>query len=161
MDKRPKILYISNKKVQKAISKPVPKKIIECFYDAPLTASQIAEAVSFPKDKIYYHIKKLLSLNILYVTDTEEIKGITQRISKIVSNNFPGFEKSVFIKTSTGYYGGFGATIKDVKLMCSVSGKLPIKASGGVSNFSEFIQMIEAGASSVGTSKAVNIFNRE
>ena len=79
MDKRPKILYISNKKVQKAISKPVPKKIIECFYDTPLTASQIAEAVSFPKDKIYYHIKKLLSLNILYVTDTEEIKGIVQK----------------------------------------------------------------------------------
>ncbi len=79
MDKRPKVLYISNKKVQKAISKPVPKKIIECFYDTPLTASQIAEAVSFPKDKIYYHIKKLISLNILYVTDTEEIKGIVQK----------------------------------------------------------------------------------
>ena len=45
--------------------------------------------------------------------------------------------------------------------MSSVSGKLPIKASGGVSNFTEFIQMIEAGASRVGTSKAINIFNRE
>ena len=58
----------------------------------------------------------------------KEINGITKRISKIVSENFPDFCKSVFVKTSTGYYGGFGQTIKDVKLMNSVSGKLPIKA---------------------------------
>ena len=91
----------------------------------------------------------------------EEIKGITKRISKIVSDNFPDFCESVFVKTSTGYYGGFGATIKDVKLMNSVSGKLPIKASGGVSNFSEFKQMIEAGATRVGTSNALKIFKKE
>ena len=91
----------------------------------------------------------------------EEINGITKRISKIVSENFPDFCESVFVKTSTGYYGGFGATIKDVKLMNSVSGKLPIKASGGVSNFSEFIQMIEAGATRVGTSNALKIFKKE
>tara|TARA_B100000614_G_scaffold253248_1_gene266950 strand:+ start:502 stop:1215 length:714 start_codon:yes stop_codon:yes gene_type:complete len=91
----------------------------------------------------------------------EEIKGITKRISKIVSDNFPDFCESVFVKTSTGYYGGFGATTKDVKLMNSVSGKLPIKASGGVSNFSEFKQMIEAGATRVGTSNALKIFKKE
>ena len=91
----------------------------------------------------------------------EEIKGITKRISKIVSDNFPDFCESVFVKTSTGYYGGFGATVKDVKLMNSVSGKLPIKASGGVSNFSEFRQMIEAGATRVGTSNALKIFKKE
>tara|TARA_Y100001954_G_scaffold5351_1_gene5825 strand:+ start:1636 stop:2349 length:714 start_codon:yes stop_codon:yes gene_type:complete len=91
----------------------------------------------------------------------EEIKGITKRISKIVSDNFPYFCESVFVKTSTGYYGGFGATVKDVKLMNSVSGKLPIKASGGVSNFSEFRQMIEAGATRVGTSNALKIFKME
>lgn len=91
----------------------------------------------------------------------EEINGITKRISKIVSENFPDFCESVFVKTSTGYYGGFGATIKDVKLMNSVSGKLPIKASGGVSNFFDFTQMIEAGATRVGTSKALKIFKKE
>ena len=45
--------------------------------------------------------------------------------------------------------------------MNSVSGKLPIKASGGVSNFSEFRQMIEAGATRVGTSNALKIFKKE
>tara|TARA_B100000683_G_scaffold165626_1_gene159493 strand:+ start:2045 stop:2752 length:708 start_codon:yes stop_codon:yes gene_type:complete len=91
----------------------------------------------------------------------DEINGITKRISKIVSENFPDFCESVFVKTSTGYYGGFGANINDVKLMNSVSGKLPIKASGGVSNFSEFRQMIEAGATRVGTSSALKIFKKE
>ena len=56
MKKQLEVLYVSSKKVQKAISKPIPKKIIDCFYSTPLTASEIAEAVSFPKDKIYYHI---------------------------------------------------------------------------------------------------------
>ena len=79
MKKRLKIIYISDKKIQKAISKPIPKKIIDCFYETPLTASQIADAVSFPKDKIYYHIKKLVSLDILYISETKEIKGIIQK----------------------------------------------------------------------------------
>ena len=79
MKKRLKNLYISEKKIQKAISKPIPKKIIDCFYETPLTASQIADAVSFPKDKIYYHIKKLVALDILYVSETKEIKGIIQK----------------------------------------------------------------------------------
>ena len=79
MKKRLKILYISDEKIQKAISKPISKKIIDCFYETPLTASQIADAVSFPKDKIYYHIKKLVSLDILYISETKEIKGIIQK----------------------------------------------------------------------------------
>ena len=40
--------------------------------------------------------------------------------------------------------------------MNSVSGKLPIKASGGVSNFSEFRQMIEAGLLELGHQKIKN-----
>ena len=66
MKKQLKTLYISDKKIQKAISKPIPKKIIDCFYDTPLTASQIADAVSFPKDKIYYHIK-FIDVLMIYV----------------------------------------------------------------------------------------------
>lgn len=88
----------------------------------------------------------------------EEIRNISKRISNLVSENFPDFQEKVFIKTSTGYYGGFGATLSDVKMMKSVSGKLPIKASGGVSNYMEFTQMVEAGATRIGTSKALSIY---
>lgn len=92
---------------------------------------------------------------------SEEIRSITKRISQFVSKEFSDHADKVFIKTSTGYYGSFGATVKDVKMMKTVSGKLPIKASGGVSNFSEFKQMIEAGATRIGTSKALKIFKKE
>ena len=100
MKKQLDVLYVSNKKIQKAISKPIPKKIIDCFYDTPLTASQIADAVSFPKDKIYYHIKKLIVLDILFVSETEEVKGIVQKkflptSSKIIFGNAPKKSKTV------------------------------------------------------------------
>ena len=100
MKKQLEVLYVPSKKVQKAISKPIPKKIIDCFYSTPLTASEIAEAVSFPKDKIYYHIKKLISLDILFVSETEEVKGIVQKkflpiSSKIVFGKAPDTDKSI------------------------------------------------------------------
>ena len=71
--------YSSDKKLQKTLSKPIPKKIINAFKDKALTATQIAELVNFPKDKIYYHIKKLVALDILYVSETEQVKGIVQK----------------------------------------------------------------------------------
>ena len=78
-NKQKKVLYISEPKLIKALSKPVPSRIVKCFYKNPLTASEIAEAVGFPKDKIYYHIKKLIALNILYVVESVEVKGIVQK----------------------------------------------------------------------------------
>ena len=84
----------------------------------------------------------------------KEIKDISKRITDIIEKKFPKKSSKVFIKTSTGYYGGYGATIKDVKLIKSVCRSLKIKASGGISNLKECINMIEAGANKIGTSKA-------
>ena len=61
------------------------------------------------------------------------------------------------IKTSTGYYGGFGATIKDLKLIKSVISEMPVKASGGISSFDTAIEMINLGVTRIGTSKAKKI----
>ena len=88
----------------------------------------------------------------------EEIRNITIRISNIVRDEFPNFYENVYIKTSTGYYGGYGAEIKDVKLISSVSSGLPVKASGGISNSTFCRELINAGASRIGTSKALDIF---
>ena len=87
----------------------------------------------------------------------DEIKAITKRISKLVHSNFPQIVNKVFIKTSTGYYGGYGATIKDIKSIKSVAGNLQIKASGGISILKDCKEMIKAGATRIGTSKAVLI----
>ena len=76
--KQKQVFKVNDQKVKKAIQKPFAKQIIECFYKTPLSASEVAEAVSFPKDKIYYHIKKLLALDILFIAETEIVKGIEQ-----------------------------------------------------------------------------------
>lgn len=62
-----------------------------------------------------------------------------------------------FVKTSTGFSTG-GATLEDVKLMKSVVGDtLEIKASGGVKDLKTANEMIEAGATRLGTSSGVKI----
>ena len=91
----------------------------------------------------------------------DEIREISRRISKIVQVNFPHHTSKIFIKTSTGYYGGYGATVKDVKTIKSVAGNLKIKASGGVSSLKDCLEMIEVGASRIGTSKAQIIYNEK
>ena len=91
----------------------------------------------------------------------DEIRNISKRITKLIQSHFPTFVKNVYIKTSTGYYGGYGATLKDVKVIKSVSGNLKIKASGGISNLKDALAMLEAGADRIGTSKAVDIFNEK
>ena len=70
---------IDDIKVIKIFEKPFTKQIINCFDDAPKTASEIAQAVAFPKDKIYYHLKKLLSVKIIFITETDIVKGIEQK----------------------------------------------------------------------------------
>lgn len=62
-----------------------------------------------------------------------------------------------FVKTSTGFSTG-GATIEDVKLMKSVVGdKLEVKASGGVRDLETAKNMVEAGATRLGTSSGIKI----
>jgi deoxyribose-phosphate aldolase len=71
--------------------------------------------------------------------------------------------KPDYIKTSTGFGTpepgvAVGATLHDVKLMKSLVGdKIKVKAAGGVRTLEEALQMIEAGASRIGTSAGVKI----
>ncbi|PNZ89606.1 deoxyribose-phosphate aldolase [Staphylococcus pettenkoferi] len=64
-----------------------------------------------------------------------------------------------FVKTSTGFAGG-GATTHDVQLMKETVGQaMEVKASGGVRTADDFLQMLEAGATRVGTSAGVAIID--
>lgn len=66
-----------------------------------------------------------------------------------------------FVKTSTGFSTG-GATVEDVKLMRSTVGpELGVKASGGVRTPQDAQDMIEAGATRIGTSNGVKLVNNE
>jgi deoxyribose-phosphate aldolase len=62
-----------------------------------------------------------------------------------------------FVKTSTGF-GYSGATVEDVKLLKKIVGdKIRIKASGGIRDYNTALELIEAGASRIGTSSGVQI----
>ena len=82
-----------------------------------------------------------------YLTDDEKV-----RACKIANRIKPDF-----MKTSTGY-GPSGATVEDVRLMrASLLPEIQIKAAGGIRNYAEALQMLQAGASRLGTSSGIKI----
>jgi deoxyribose-phosphate aldolase len=82
-----------------------------------------------------------------YLTDDEKI-----RVCKIANRVKPDF-----MKTSTGY-GPSGANVEDVRLMRSnLLPEIQIKAAGGIRSYSEAIQLLQAGASRLGTSSGIQI----
>ena len=95
--------------------------------------------------------------------NTEEITELTKLISKIVVETV-GEQKArnVFVKTSTGFYkpedgSPGGATIDAVSLMSQNAGPLRVKASGGIYSREDLNNMLDAGASRVGTSAGLEI----
>ena len=93
----------------------------------------------------------------------EQIAELTRLISKIVIETV-GVEKArnVFVKTSTGFFkpedgSPGGATIDAVSIMSQNAGPLKVKASGGIYSREDANRMIDAGATRLGTSTALDI----
>ena len=94
---------------------------------------------------------------------SEQIAELTRLISEIVIQSV-GEEKarSVFVKTSTGFFtpedgSPGGATIDAVSIMSQNAGPLKVKASGGIYSKDDVLNMVNAGASRIGTSAAKEI----
>ena len=82
-----------------------------------------------------------------YLADDEKI-----RVCKAANRVKPDF-----MKTSTGY-GPSGAKVEDVRLMRSnLLPEIQIKAAGGIRSYAEALQLLQAGASRLGTSSGINI----
>jgi deoxyribose-phosphate aldolase len=82
-----------------------------------------------------------------YLTDDEKI-----RVCKAANRVKPDF-----MKTSTGY-GPSGASVEDVRLMRShLLPEIQIKAAGGIRSHAEALQLLQAGASRLGTSSGIKI----
>jgi len=80
--------------------------------------------------------------------DTDEIKKVCQ-IAKEAGADF--------VKTSTGF-SSRGASLEDVKIMKEAVGdSVKIKASGGIRSYESAVEMINAGASRLGTSSGIAI----
>jgi deoxyribose-phosphate aldolase len=82
-----------------------------------------------------------------YLSEDEKV-----RVCKIANRVRPDF-----MKTSTGY-GPSGANVADVRLMrANLLPEIQIKAAGGIQSYSEALQLLEAGASRLGTSSGIKI----
>src|ERR1051326_3139006 len=82
-----------------------------------------------------------------YLEDDEKI-----RVCKAANRVKPDF-----MKTSTGY-GPSGAKVEDVRLMRStLLPEIQIKAAGGIRSYAEALQLLQAGASRLGTSSGIKI----
>jgi deoxyribose-phosphate aldolase len=82
-----------------------------------------------------------------YLNDDEKV-----RVCKIANRVKPDF-----MKTSTGY-GPSGASVEDVRLMRSnLLPEIQIKAAGGIRSHAEALQLLQAGASRLGTSSGIKI----
>jgi deoxyribose-phosphate aldolase len=65
-----------------------------------------------------------------------------------------------FVKTSTGF-SKWGAKVEDVRLMRETVGtEMGVKASGGVHNFEDAVNMVESGATRIGASSSLKIIGK-
>jgi deoxyribose-phosphate aldolase len=86
--------------------------------------------------------------------------GFLNREEKINASKLTKQAGADFVKTSTAFNGS-GATVNDIKLIRSVVGPyFGIKASGGIRNTAEAIDLIKAGANRLGTSTAVQLIEK-
>ncbi|GHC62100.1 deoxyribose-phosphate aldolase [Ulvibacter litoralis] len=99
-------------------------------------------------------IKKVMGRRILKVII--ETCYLSQAEMKLASE-IARLAGADFVKTSTGF-GSRGATVKDIiTIKKKVGDHMQIKASGGIKTASQCIELIEAGASRIGTSNGIGI----
>ena len=94
--------------------------------------------------------------NLKVILETDLLEKDEIKIASEISAN----AGANFVKTSTGFVkGGVGARIEDVKLMYEIVSPygLEVKASGGIKTYQDAINLINAGASRLGTSSGVDI----
>ena len=98
------------------------------------------------------------------LNDAEIIK-ICVLIKNVILSRFKESDyESVFIKSSTGFFKTEnnlpnGATLSAIIMMLENGSPLSIKASGGIKNYNEALEMIRIGVKRIGTSSAKAIAN--
>ena len=114
------------------------------------------------KDKDYNYVLNEIKEIIKSTEDKAIVKVIIENSLLTNDEKIKACELSLeagadFVKTSTGFSTG-GATLEDVKLMKKIVGSgAEVKASGGVKNKTDALNMIEAGATRIGTSNGIKI----
>ena len=110
----------------------------------------VKEEIEEVRDAVDGKVLKVI-IETCLLTNDEIVK-----MSEICNETFVNF-----IKTSTGF-SEYGARVEDVKLISEHKSEvLEIKASGGIRDLKTMEDMINAGATRIGTSSGVSIMNEE
>ena len=136
------------------------QKALELGADEIDTVLNISELKNKNYKKVENDIKKTKEIcqnhNLKVILETDLLtKEEIITASKIASD-----AGANFVKTSTGFVkNGIGAKVEDVKLMYKTVKPygLEVKASGGIKTYEDAINLINAGASRLGTSSGVDI----
>ena len=136
------------------------QKALELGADEIDTVLNISELKNKNYKKVENDIKKTKEIcqnhNLKVILETDLLtKEEIITASKIASD-----AGANFVKTSTGFVkNGVGAKVEDVKLMYKTVKPygLEVKASGGIKTYEDAINLINAGASRLGTSSGVDI----
>lgn len=174
VDKACKELFGSDVKVCTVIGFPLGANSIETKM---FETTQVIEKGAHEIDMVI-NIAALKNGNLTYVKkDIESIAKICHKNKKILkviietclltkeeivtACELAVKSKADFVKTSTGF-SSHGAKVEDVKLMKdTVKSNAQVKASGGIRDLQAAKEMIDAGATRLGTSSGVKILNGE
>lgn len=118
--------------------------------------------ISKMKDKDYDYV----------LNEIKDIKNATDKLLKVIIEDAYLTKDEIkiatelcikanadFVKTSTGFATS-GAKVEDVKIMKDTSkNNIKIKAAGGIKNFSDVVDLYEAGAVRFGLSRTKDILN--
>lgn len=117
------------------------------------------------KDKNYDFVRS----DIKAVVDEAKGKALTKVIietcllsdqEKIMACKMAKEAGADFVKTSTGFSKA-GAKEEDIILMKSIVGDtMGIKASGGIRTYEDAVKMVKAGATRLGCSSSIEIYNK-
>jgi len=107
------------------------------------------------EDEMHQLIAKSRTLGVhtKFIIETASLTNEEKLLACKIANRV----RPDFMKTSTGY-GPSGATVEDVRLMRSnLLPEIQIKAAGGIKSYAEAQQLLQAGASRLGTSSGIKI----
>lgn len=127
------------------------------------TVINLAELKNKNYKKVESDIKKTKEVahehNLKVILETD----LLTKEEIVIASNCAVVGGANFVKTSTGFVkNGVGATVENVKLMFKTVSQygLEVKASGGIKNSTQAIDLINAGAVRLGTSSGVQIVSQ-
>lgn len=109
----------------------------------PFIINELTKIKNLAKERV---VKVIIET---YLLSNENKKKAVELIIKSKCN---------FVKTSTGFLNYSRATIEDIKLLFQhANNQIKVKASGGIDNREFALQLIDAGAARIGSSKSINL----